>query len=144
MKTEAKAQIEQAKLAQKHEMEQMREMLKAEMEQSRQANEQGQAQEREQREAALEAMRIRMEENAREREQMMEMARARLDAETKIIVAGISAANKPVAEGQTAPKGPDMSAALTTALEGFQEAIAQINRPRKLIRDAQGRAEGIE
>jgi hypothetical protein len=37
-----------------------------------------------------------------------------------------------------------MGAAITAALEGFKDAVTQINKPRRLVRDANGVAQGIE
>jgi hypothetical protein len=143
MQAEQKAHAEAMKLEQKHAIEQMQMEREAEAERNRLELEAMQARATE-RERAVAAAKFDAEESQSIRDQQLEFARAKLQAETAVIVAGINAANKPVAEGQTAPKGPDMSEALTEALEGFRQAITQINRPRKLLRDAQGRAQGIE
>jgi hypothetical protein len=144
MKAQQKAESDAMKLEQKHAIEQMQLERDAEAERGRQEIEFAKASAKDEIDRAVAQAKFDAEEAQSVREMELEYARAKLQSETAVIVAGINAANKPVAEGQTAPKGPDMSAALTTALEGFQQAITQINRPRKLIRDAQGQTQGIE
>jgi hypothetical protein len=95
-----------------------------------------------------------------EREKLqVEREKMQLDAETKVICAVIAAQSKPVATdmdptktaedeiplgGEELEPKVDMNAALVTALEGFQSALAEMRRPKKIIRDGQGNIAGVE
>lgn len=75
--------------------------------------------------------------------------KAQLDNETKVIVAQIAAASKadvsePVEADEPAEKPDAMQEALTQALQGFTAAIAQMQRPRTIVRGPDGRVAGIQ
>lgn len=67
--------------------------------------------------------------------------KAKLDAETKILVAQISASSKET-EGESS-EGEGTQSALAAALQGFTAALGEMQRPKQIIRDATGRAQGI-
>lgn len=76
--------------------------------------------------------------------------KAQLEAETKVVVAKIGAESKAAAQAETTnaagsvdEKTDAMQEALTKALEGFTAAIAQMGRPRTIVRGPDGRATGV-
>lgn len=83
----------------------------------------------------------------------------KLEAETKVLIAQIQAeesektanasvaaasagAVQPVEKEETGE--PDTKVALMVAIQGFTAALEQMRQPRQIIRDAQGRAQGIQ
>jgi hypothetical protein len=79
--------------------------------------------------------------------------KAQLDNETKVVVAQIAASSKAESAGmaelgspaEAEEEKPDaMQDALTKALEGFTAAIAQMQRPKTIVRGPDGRVSGIQ
>ena len=75
--------------------------------------------------------------------------KARLEAETKVLVAQIGAQLKAdTAQGDGADKpaatdAPDTGAALAAAMQGFTQALQEMRQPRTIMRGPDGRAQGI-
>ena len=74
-----------------------------------------------------------------EHDSQIKLEIAKIDAETKVLAAQIAAAKTPESPQQDG----ETQAALAMALQGFQEALGRIGQPRQIIRDANGRAQGI-
>ena len=91
--------------------------------------------------AQLNDMKARQESAHKDAELATEQWKAKLQAETSVMVARIGAGAKVDANGADAP---DMNVALTAALDGFTQAIQQLAKPRVLIRGPDGRAVGLQ
>jgi hypothetical protein len=112
-----------------------------------------------QRDAEREQLRAQMDAELKAQEAQMKAAmeaqrlefdmwKARLDAETKVLVAQIAAQTKEVetpaeqlAEGGI--EEPSPNAALAAAMAGFTQALSEMRAPRTIVRGPDGRAEGI-
>jgi hypothetical protein len=76
--------------------------------------------------------------------------KTRLEAETKVVVAQIGAAARPAATGEDgekkapAPSGPDNSAVLAAAMQGFTAALGEMRKPRQVVRGPDGKVQGIQ
>ena len=150
--------IEQLKLDGMHQIEAGKQALEAERLRSDAQSKAIQAEN----ERQLEEMRISAE-DARERDRMaaeqdMERFKAELEARTRIEVAEITAGaslqaaqisaasaaveNKPEKAEETKPdKGHE---ALASAIQGMTEVVKESRKPRKVIRDGDGKVAGIE
>ena len=78
----------------------------------------------------------------------LDLEKAKLEAETKVLVAQIGAQSKEVespleqmAEGGV--EEPNTNAVLAAAMQGFTEAINSLNRPKQIMRGPDGRVQGI-
>ena len=67
---------------------------------------------------------------------------AKLKSDTQIILAQITTAAKPVEGGSDNAQGNNNDA-LALAMQGFTQALGGMNQPRTIIRDENGRAQGI-
>lgn len=170
MKAQAQMQIEQAKMqangalkqmeieyqmradaaAREHEaqLEQLKAQMQAQVDNNRQLSEAQQHQLKIEHEAKLEQMKAGFEEMQHQRDKEFEAWKAKLDAETSIMVAQIGAAAKSGAES------PEQANAVAAAMQqfaeqmnqqqqGFIEALNQLRKPRTIVRGPDGRAQGI-
>jgi len=72
---------------------------------------------------------------------------AELSAKTTIAAKAMDSAKESTQETQkeeVQEKGPDTSTALAVAIQGFQAALEAMNRPKQIIRDADGRVAGVQ
>jgi hypothetical protein len=93
-------------------------------------------------ELQLEAMKIQADTENNERDNAAKILIAQLGA------ASAAAAPVPGEDGEaTKPAepaaGPDVGNTLAVAIDGMREAITQLQRPRKVVRGADGRVEGL-
>jgi hypothetical protein len=102
-----------------------------------------------QRDAEREQLRAQMDAELKAQEAQMKAAmeaqrlefdryKAQLEAETKVLVAQISAQSSLPAEPMAQPND-----ALAAAMAGFSQALSEMRAPRTIIRGPDGRAEGI-
>lgn len=65
--------------------------------------------------------------------------KAQLQAETQIYIEQLK-----LGSTQPVQQGPDMVSALAASIDGFRQVLETMNRPKTIIRDASGRAQGIQ
>lgn len=169
VKAQADMQLKQAEMQMKQQMDQQSmqatlqmEQQKAQLEmQTEQHRQQVQAQEvlqQNQLEAQRAQLQIQAENEKIMAESDLKWRIAQLQAETQVIVARISADAKEksdqikaatsmaTSQGNSGEESgeSETGVALTTALQGFQEAIARLSQPRTIIRGPDGRVAGIQ
>lgn len=108
--------------------------------------------EREAMKAQMDAELQRMaEDNKRaiaEMETAMDKYRADLDSQTKIFIEQMRMASKPESEGEERPDGNNEMMAQVAQMaaataQQLRDVAAQMNRPRQVVRDADGRIQGV-
>jgi hypothetical protein len=100
----------------------------------------------------IEMARMQHDADQKERDRIFDEWKTKLEAETKVVVAQIGAASRPAASGgeegekkpEPTPQGPDNSAVLAAAMQGFTAALTNMNRPRTIKRGSDGKVTGIE
>jgi hypothetical protein len=158
MKVQSQQQIEQMKAQSQAQLEQMRMQMQMETDRNRQEMEAQQQQARMTMEMELDRvkseaqMQIEREKAQLQAQIQIEIARinadsrlnaAQLQAQTQLTPQQEQASDAAVTEKEEV-KGPDSNTVLATALQGFQQAIQGMNRPRTIRRGPDGKAEGIE
>ena len=170
-KAQSAVQAEQAKLAATGQIEQMKLQSAQQLAEMNASNAQAMEYARQQadmQKAEIEAglRRDQIEaEDARERDKLtmtmaFEQQKAELEARTKIEIAEIAAQstlqaaqmqaanaavdNKPAEAPQPQAQPDPGHAALATAIEGMNETIKEGRKPRKIVRDADGKMSGVE
>jgi hypothetical protein len=177
MELQHSAQLEQAKMQQSAQLEQMklqlqmqsdaaareheakldalRAQMQAHVDDNKQQAQAAQVQLQLEQEAKLKAIDAQIAENARMSEQAFNQWKAKLDNETKVLVAQISAAASAAKAEPSEPAGAssepseatpqvDVAGALQAALQGFTEALQAMSKPKTLIRGADGKVVGIQ
>lgn len=153
MKMQAEMQLEQQKLQMQGALKQQEMQQKAEIRGAELNSEMQKMQAQ-----AIEDMKAKVVETQQsallEQQRMqLDQWKAKLDNETKLLVAQIQAAAKgeaiptSIASEPEAPKIDQnviMAQALVDAVNGFKEAIGQLSRPKQVIRDANGRVVGVQ
>jgi hypothetical protein len=149
--TQAKGQVEQMRMQfdaqakeadRQHEaqLEQAKAQMQAEVDNNRQRSEAEQKTLEMQQAAELEQLKAQYEAEKHGREQETKWAIAKLQSETQVFLAKM-------ANGETtadsAGNAINMGDALTAALQGFQQAIETMGRPRQIVRGPDGRAQGV-
>lgn len=105
-----------------------------------------------QQQAELDQLKAQIEQERHAKEQEFQAWKAKLDAETKVLVAQIAASAK--SEGKETVEEPGEEAAeqqvenvqqnaLAMAMQGFTEALNSLRQPRTIVRGPDGRAQGI-
>ena len=64
--------------------------------------------------------------------------KAELESQTQIYLKQMESGAKPL------DTGGDLNNTLATALDGFRVVVEQMGRPKTIVRDATGRAQGIQ
>lgn len=147
MKMQQAAQLDKAKREHEMQLEQMKMQMQAQVDNNRQQAEAQQKTLEIQQQAELDRMKMQHEFEHRARQQECDQWKARLDAETKVLVAQIGAQKNEVEtpEEQMTEQGeePSMNNALAMAMQGFTEALNSMNRPKQIMRGPDGRVQGI-
>lgn len=148
MKLQSSAQMEQQKMQsqmqadqarmqledQQHQREMQRDMEVERNKQMLQAQE-NQSTKQIEAERDIQKAQLQMQMDAQKIE--FERWKAELQAQTQIYLKQMDGGANPV------ETGGDLNNALATAIDGFRVAIDQIGRPKTIVRDASGRAQGI-
>ena len=141
-KMQATNQIEQAKIQMKMQADERVQQVQAQQNQMQQQMEAERAQAQAQMDSQLKLQEmeynLRLESMKHEQTQETELRKAALQAAAQIEVARMS---NPTVDAATAGQETDMMARL---LEGQSALIAQLGRPKQIIRDANGRAMGVQ
>jgi hypothetical protein len=123
---EVEAQQQQVKMQMEMELEQFKHQQSMEMEREK-AQLQAQVQ--------IEIARINADAKLNE---------AQLTAQTQLSAAQEQASDAAVKDDKPVASGPDSNTVLATTLQGFQQALQGMNRPRNIVRGPDGKATGIE
>lgn len=94
-----------------------------------------------QRDAEREALKAQLDAQLKAQEAEFDRWKAELDARTKLMVAKINQGDQSIEDIN--PPALSMQEALMQALQGFTAAVAELRRPKTIIRDQTGRAQGI-
>jgi hypothetical protein len=154
MKAQLQAQLAEADRQHEAQLEQAKAQMQMQVDINRQQAEAAQRQQELQQEAQLAQMQQQIDQAKHEAEQAMTLEIEKIKARAQIIVAKIGAgtgespdemAGETALFADAAPSPADeIRAQLASALEGFQQAIQTINRPKQIVRDGNGRAVGIQ
>ena len=152
-------QTEQMKLASAEKLEQFKAQMQAQVDQAAQQSQAQQMTQQQQLDGALEREKadrsFELEQQKMQHEQMMHAAtiqaagdKAKFDNDTKILIAQIAAQTAVSTAAQSAQEGADKEVAkdngMSDLLSGLKASIDKMSGPKKIIRDAAGRAQGIQ
>ena len=153
MKAQLQAQLAEADRAHEAQLEQNRAQMQMQVDMNKQQAQGAQRQQELQQEAQLAQMQQEIDAAKHQAEQAMSLEIEKIKARAQIIVAKIGAneAESPdelagetnLFTDATSP-ADEIRAQLALALDGFQQAIQSINRPKQIVRDQNGRATGIQ
>jgi hypothetical protein len=159
MKAQMKAQADEADRQHQAQVEQLKAQYQAQVDQNRQMSEAQQHAAKIENEAKLAALQAQYADIAHQREQANQMEIERMKAQTQIVVARISAKEQESdmeVEGEaqifqrpshieTLAKGQQQLGENLSQMAGALHAMAQAHaKPKQIIRDANGRAQGIQ
>jgi hypothetical protein len=141
MKAQSKAQTDAQAKQTEMQLERERMSMQAQVDTHRQEVEAQQKAVQIQQEMQLEQYKAQQQQVSDERNMEFERWKAELQAQTQIYLAQLAAGNaKPV---DTGGDPGQVSGALAAAIDGFRASIDKMGAPRQIIRDANGRAQGI-
>jgi hypothetical protein len=152
MKLQFQAQANDATRNHEAQLTQLKMQMQAEVDNNAQLAQQKQRTVEQQNEAQLNQMKFDAEQaktvveyEHKLREQDFARFKAQLEAETRILVAQIGAekGESAIAGGAEEMGEPNMNNALALAMQGFTQAISNMNQPRTIVRGPDGRAQGI-
>ena len=156
MKAQMSMQADQTRMQHEFQLEQARMQMQAAVDQNRQSAEQQQKSAEIAQEAQLEQMRSQYKQSSDEAAREIERWKAQLASDTAIYIKTMdvnSAASLAVdrQEGESlagSPAAPQGQAASDTSAQSMKEftaaMIAAISRPKTIVRDANGRAVGVQ